>query len=175
MILMTGACATDVEDPADEFLLGEPAVLVEPSLQGSLGRVLDFQGVPEVTGFADSDFTSLDVRTRGVGWAAMAGLNIHGQLGQGEFAVGKHIVVNTNEWPLDPRLNMFGRSGPADSQWDYDCEPDVIGLQISEGRTGGEFRLDLVASFDDDCHGPGTYNGHWLSAIVDVIPPPRSG
>lgn len=152
-LLLVGACAPIVDEAP---MIGEPAVNVEvqPLLMGSLGNVIDFEGVPEVTGYSDADYMFVDVRTRGVGWAAMTGLNIFGTLGEGQFAVGKRVTVDRDDmWSNDPGMTMIGCSGQLDGDWDYDCQPDDIVLEIAEGRTEGEFLLNLRASFDDDCDG----------------------
>ena len=150
LCLAVGACAPSSEVPNSEV----PASVVQPSFKGTLGNVVDFDGVPEVTGFQDSGYMFLDVRTRGNSWAAMTGLHLYGVLGEGQFAVGKHLTVNNFDvWSDEPRLDMVGCSGYRDGDWDYDCGPDEIDLRIAEGRSDDEFRLDVIAMFDDDCDG----------------------
>ena len=119
---------------------GGEAGVQQNMLSGQLGRV-NVQGAPEVREIrVDERGIYLDLRVIEPGNALMVGLRIPSQinaLGEMEY--------------MTERAEMIGCAGPEDDEWDVDCEPDDLIVNVEDNN--GEIAVDFEGTFYD-CGAP---------------------
>ena len=126
------------------------------SIQGALGEVA-FDGQPEIREMRlDRGSLHLDLRLadREQNWAVMVALTIpRSRVTDG--IEGSRLALRTDE------AEMVGCSGPEDGDWDYDCQPDDLNVEVVEDKDS------LMVDFD------GTFTGDGCTVPYGMPPEPQ--